>query len=156
MRSAEVGRGRRVVVVLENGDDVLGAIGTACIDNGIREAIIPVFLGAFTSVTLIGTRDPIADPDAPLPAVSEVRWVEGVGSGTVAPASDGTLAVHLHAAVGDKADGALGYAGHVTAATTHYTVELVLDEVVFSEVPGTMFVRRPDATAHGIPTLCFA
>jgi predicted DNA-binding protein with PD1-like motif len=151
MRCAEVGRGRRIVVVLENGDDVLASIARACAAHGIRAAIIPVFLGAFSTVSLIGTRDPIADHDVPLPAVTDVHWVEGVGGGSVAPAEDGSLAVHLHAAVGVKADAALGYAGHVTAAITHYTAELVLDEVTDAEL-----VRRPDAAAHGIPTLCFA
>jgi predicted DNA-binding protein with PD1-like motif len=150
MRSTEVTHGRRIVVVLEPGDDVMSAIAEACAAHTITRAVIPVFLGAFTSVTLIGTREPVADMDAPMPQKTVVEWVEGIGSGTVAPLADGTLVVHLHAAVGDKADAALAYAGHVLAAATHYTAEVVIDEVL-----GVGLVRRPDAASHGLSTICF-
>jgi len=58
--------------------------------------------------------------------------------------------VHLHAAVGRKSQGALAYAGHVLSAVTHYTAEVVVDEV-----PGTLIERRPDPAAHGLSTLRF-
>jgi predicted DNA-binding protein with PD1-like motif len=77
-----------------------------------------------------------------------VEWVEGTGSATVALGPDRELVVHLHAAVGRKSAGAAGYAGHVLSAVTHYTVELVLEEVT-----GARLERRPDPAAHGIPTL---
>ncbi len=150
MRSAEVSAGRRLIVALEPGEEVLAAIAALCRQHGFAAAVVPVFLGAFTQVTLIGTREPVADEDVPLPRSVTVEWVEGLGSATVAPGADGEPIVHLHAAVGRKSDGALGYAGHVLSAVTHYTVEAVVEEVL-----GPRVERRPDPAAHGLNTLRF-
>jgi predicted DNA-binding protein with PD1-like motif len=150
MRSALFTPGRRLIAVLEPGEEVLAAIGSLCREYQFAAAVVPVFFGAFTQVTLIGTHEPVADEDLPLPKSVTVEWVEGTGSATVAPGPGpgGELAVHLHAAVGRKSAGAAGYAGHVLSAVTHYTVELVLEEVT-----GARLERRPDLAAHGIPTL---
>lgn len=148
MRSTLFTPGRRLIAVLEPGEEVLAAIGALCRQHQVESAVVPVFLGAFTQVTLIGTHEPVQDEDAPLPRSVTVEWVEGTGSATVAPGPDGEPAVHLHAAVGRKSAGAAGYAGHVLSAVTHYTVELVLEEVT-----GAVLERRPDPAAHGIPTL---
>jgi predicted DNA-binding protein with PD1-like motif len=148
VRSAELQPGRRLLLVLENGDDVVTAITDACREHAIDRAIVPVFLGAFTEVVLIGTHEPVDDPDAPLPASVTVSWVEGTGSATLAPDASGASALHLHMAVGVKADGSTAYAGHVLSARAHYTVELVVEEIV-----GAPVVRRPDDRAHGLPTL---
>jgi predicted DNA-binding protein with PD1-like motif len=148
MRSAQVSPGRRFVVVLEPGEEVLEAIGGLCHHHQIRAAIVPVFFGAFSQVTLIGTREPVEDEDAPMPQSTTVEWVEGLGSATVAPGEDGRLMVHLHAAVGKKSEGALAYAGHVLSAVTHYTAEIVVEEVL-----GTILERRLDPSAHGLNTL---
>jgi predicted DNA-binding protein with PD1-like motif len=142
--------GRRFAVVLEPGEEVLAAIGAACERHQVQAAFVPVFLGAFTQVTLIGTREPVPDEDVPLPRSVTVEWAEGLGSATVAPGADGEPIVHLHAAVGRKSDGALGYAGHVLSAVTHYTAEIVIEEI-----PGTVIERRPDPAAHGLNTLRF-
>jgi len=148
MRSAEITVARRILAVLEPGDDVLTSIAAICTEHRITSAVIPAFLGAFTEVTLIGTDQPVADHDAPMPQSTTVRWVEGVGTATVAPDEQGRPVVHLHAAVGVKADAALGYAGHVLSARTHYTAELVIEEIT-----GPTLRRRPDPAAHGIATL---
>jgi predicted DNA-binding protein with PD1-like motif len=150
VRSAEVSPGRRLVAALEPGEEVLAAIGALCGQYEFRAAAVPVFFGAFTRVTLIGTREPVEDEDAPLPRSTTVEWVEGLGAATVAPGEDGGLIVHLHAAVGKKSDGAVGYAGHVLSAVTHYTVELVVEEIL-----GTAIERRPDPAAHGLNTWRF-
>jgi predicted DNA-binding protein with PD1-like motif len=150
VRSAEVSPGRRLVAALEPGEEVLAAIGALCGQYEFRAAAVPVFFGAFTRVTLIGTREPVEDEDAPLPQSTTVEWVEGLGAATVAPGEDGGLIVHLHAAVGKKSDGAVGYAGHVLSAVTHYTVELVVEEIL-----GTAIERRPDPAAHGLNTWRF-
>lgn len=150
MRSAEISEGRRIVVVLDPGDEVIESIQEACREHGIRSGTLPVFLGAFTSVTLIGTREAVVDPEAPMPQRTVVRWVEGSGSGTVASDETGTPLVHLHASVGDKADAALGYAGHVIAAVTHYTAELVIEEILEPQL-----IRQADPSAHGLATLRF-
>jgi predicted DNA-binding protein with PD1-like motif len=150
VRSAEVSTGRRLIVALEPGEEVLAAIGALCQQQGFRAAIVPVFFGAFTRVTLIGTREPVEDEDAPMPQSTTVEWVEGLGAATVAPGESGELIVHLHAAVGRKSDGALAYAGHVLSAVTHYTVEAMVEEVL-----GPLIERRPDPAAHGLNTLRF-
>jgi predicted DNA-binding protein with PD1-like motif len=148
VRSAVVERGRRIVLVLEPGDEVLAALAAACEEHGVTTAVVPVFLGAFTSVSLIGTSEPVDDPDVPLPLSTEIFWVEGSGSATIAPGADGRAVVHLHGTFGDKLDGATGYSGHLLRAVTHYTAEVVIDEVT-----GADLRRLPDDRAHGITTL---
>lgn len=148
MRCTPVTSGRRLLVVLEPGDEVLTALAAACREHGIRQAAVTAFLGAFTAVDLIGTSDPVPDPDVPLPKATRVEFVEGTASGTVAPGPDGVPVVHLHAAVGVKGSAALGYVGHVLSAITHYTAEVLVEELL-----GVDLARRPDPRAHGIPTL---
>ncbi len=138
-------RGRSILVVLEPGDDVLAGILEACAAHGITRAVVPVFLGAFTRVTLIAADGPVDDDDAPMPTSISLDWVEGSGSATVAPDASGTPVLHLHAAVGVKTARAAAYSGHVLAATAHYTVEVVIDEVL-----GGDFARLPDPRAHGL------
>jgi predicted DNA-binding protein with PD1-like motif len=143
--------GRRILVVLEPGDEVIGALAAACREHAVRQAAVTAFLGAFSRVELIGTSEPVADPDLPLPLSTVLEHVEGTASGTVAPgvdSADGDVVVHLHAAVGVKGAAALGYVGHVLRATTHYTAEVLLEEL-----HGVELLRRPDERAHGIPTL---
>jgi predicted DNA-binding protein with PD1-like motif len=150
VRSAQVVPGRRLIAALEPGEEVLASIAVLCAEHQFQVAVVPVFFGAFTRVDLIGTREPVADEDAPLPRSQTVEWVEGLGAATVAPGADGGPVVHLHAAVGRKSAGTEAYAGHVLSAVTHYTVELLIEEVL-----GPPVRRCPDPAAHGIPTLRF-
>jgi predicted DNA-binding protein with PD1-like motif len=143
--------GRRIGVVLHPGDDVMASVAAVCAEHGIEQGYIPVFLGAFTRASLIGTCAPIADHEAPLPDSAHFEGVEGTGSGTIARnAVTGELAVHLHVAIGVKAYAANGYAGHLLAATVHYVTEIVIEEVV-----SPLWTRRPDAAAHGLANLTF-
>jgi predicted DNA-binding protein with PD1-like motif len=151
VRSTPVTAGRRILVVLEPGDEVLTSLAAACAEHGIRHAAVTTFLGAFTDVDLIGSSTPAVDPDLPMPDRTRVEHVEGTASGTVAPGADGHPVVHLHAAVGVKDRAAAGVVGHVLAATTHYTAEVLVEELLLE--PGGEAVRRPDPRAHGIPTL---
>lgn len=150
MRSAQVVAGRRIVAALEPGEEVLASIAALCGEHQFPAAVVPVFFGAFTRVALIGTQEPVADEDAPLPRSETVEWVEGLGAATVAPSADGVQVVHMHAAVGRKSAGAVAYAGHVLSAVTHYTAEILIEEVL-----GPSVRRCPDPAAHGIPTLRF-
>jgi predicted DNA-binding protein with PD1-like motif len=150
VRSVEVSAGRRLIAALEPGEEVLASVAALCEQHQFQAAVVPVFLGAFTRVTLIGTREPVEDEDVPMPRSTTVEWVEGLGAATVAPGADGARVVHLHAAVGRKSQGTLAYAGHVLSAVTHYTVEIVVDEVL-----GPPIERFPDSAAHGIATLRF-
>lgn len=150
MRSAQMLPGRRLLAALEPGEEVLASLAALCERNEFTAAVIPVFLGAFASVTLIGTNEPVPDEDVPLPRSTVVEWVEGFGTATVLPGPDGAPAVHLHAAVGRRSTGALGYAGHVLSAVTHYTAEVLIEEVT-----GPLVQRLPDPAAHGLTTLHF-
>ena len=151
MRSAQIALGRRLVVALEPGEEVLASIAALCEEHQFLAAVVPVFFGAFTQVALIGTREPVADENSPLPRSETVEWVEGLGAATVAAGGEGSgLVVHLHAAVGRKSAGAAAYAGHVLSAVTHYTAEILIEEVL-----GPPVRRSPDPAAYGIPTLRF-
>lgn len=151
MFSSELVTGRRFAVVLQPGDDVMASLAAVCAEHGIEQGYLPVFLGAFTRVSLIGTCSPINDHDAPLPDSVHLEGVEGTGSGTIAfdPAT-ATVLSHVHVAVGVKAYSAHGYAGHLLAATVHYVTEIVIEEVL-----SPRFIRQPDAAAHGLANLAF-
>jgi hypothetical protein len=56
----------------------------------------------------------------------------------------------LASAVGRKSAGAAAYAGHVLSAVTHYTAEILIEEIL-----GPPVKRCPDPAAHEIPTLRF-
>jgi predicted DNA-binding protein with PD1-like motif len=152
MFSTELVGGRRFAVVLQPGDDILGALAEACAAHGIQQGYLPVFLGAFTEVSLIGTCQPIEDEDAPLKDSVRVTNVEGTGSGTIAWDADSqSVQIHVHVAIGMKARSAEGYAGHLLGGTVHYVTEIVVEEVL-----APRFLRRPDPAAHDIANLVFA
>nr|WP_276611083.1 PPC domain-containing DNA-binding protein [Kineococcus siccus] len=144
--------GRRVAVVLEPGEDLFGGIAQVCRDLDVRQAYVPVFLGAFSTAELIGTCGPVPDPDLPMTDVVHLDNTEGSGSGSIAwEEATGRVSVHLHASLGLKSRSATAHAGHLLAARVQYVVELVLEEVV---APGLLRVPHPGA--RGIPALAFA
>lgn len=149
MESHELTMGRRIAVLLRPGDDVLPSLAAACRAHAVAQGVITTFLGAFTSVTLIGTREAIDDPHTPLDRFVTVEGVEGIGHGTIAATDDGPLP-HVHLAVGVKGEGAAGYTGHLIAATAHYVVEVVIEEVL-----APALLRTVDSRAAGLPTLTF-
>jgi predicted DNA-binding protein with PD1-like motif len=149
MFGAEAETGRTVVVVLEPGDEVLDSLAAACRRFAIGSAFVPVFLGAFTELTVIGAEQPPAEEDAPLQASVVVRNCEGLGSATVAPGPHGPE-VHLHAAVGAKGDSSRATAGHVLAGTVQYPTEVIITEIL-----SPAFARRPNERARGLATLTF-
>ncbi|WP_282945579.1 PPC domain-containing DNA-binding protein [Cellulomonas endometrii] len=152
MRSSEVTTGRRVAVVLEPGDDVLGCLADACRQHGIRQGFVPVFSGAFRSVRFIAADSPVTDQEPPLPHEVTVTYTEGIGSGTILWDEESQSALpHVHLAVGVKNAAAAGFAGHLLGAEAHYTVEVLLEEVL-----APAMLRVPDPVAYGIPTLHFA
>jgi predicted DNA-binding protein with PD1-like motif len=151
MFSTELVGGRRIAVVLQPGDDVLGALGDACAAHGIEQGYLAVFLGAFTEVSLIGTCEPIEDEDVPLKDSVRLTNVEGTGSGTIAWDADSqAVQIHVHVAIGLKSKSAAGFAGHLLGGTVHYVTEVIVEEVL-----APRFLRRADPAAHGIPNLVF-
>ncbi|WP_454049279.1 PPC domain-containing DNA-binding protein [Cellulomonas sp. Marseille-Q8402] len=152
MQTSEITTGRRVAVVLEPGDDVLTSLAEACRAHGIRQGFVPVFSGAFRTARFIAADVPVDDQEPPLPQEVTVTYTEGIGSGTVLWDEGAQEAVpHLHLAVGVKNAAAAGFAGHLLGAEAHYTVEVLLEEVV-----APALLRVPDPRAYGIPTMRFA
>jgi predicted DNA-binding protein with PD1-like motif len=150
VRSAELQLGRRFLVVLDSGEEIVAALAAWADENAVAQATVDLFFGAFRSIRLIAAHEPAADPEPPLPAEVEVRYLEGVGSGSISRGADDATRVHLHVAAGAKDEAGLGYAGHVIAAETHYTVEVVVQEVL---APALQSVSDP--RAFGLPTLQF-
>ncbi|MGW9114639.1 PPC domain-containing DNA-binding protein [Microbacterium sp. NPDC055683] len=148
MRSAQIVAGRRWVLVLEPGEELVGTVSAWAERIGVRAATVE-FFGAFRSARLIAATEPVADPEPPLPQQVEVTYLEGVGSGSIGLA-DGGPSVHLHIAAGVKEQGGAAYAGHLLAAEVHYTVEVVVQEAV-----GPDFVLRP-LPGFGINALHFS
>ncbi|MGO3885894.1 MAG: PPC domain-containing DNA-binding protein [Mycetocola sp.] len=149
MRTAELTLGRSIVVVLEPGDEVVASVRAACAEYGISQGYVPMLSGAFRAVELIATTTPVADEEPPLPDRVTVPYTEGTGCGTVMfDEETGAGEPHLHVAVGIKNSGGEAYAGHLIQATTHYTVEIVITEVL-----SPLLARVSDPAAFGIPTL---
>jgi predicted DNA-binding protein with PD1-like motif len=149
MITAEVTSGRRIAVVLQPGEDVILSIVAACRAADVEQGYIPVFLGAFRRVRLIGTDALILDEDAPLGNSIDVTNAEGLGSGSIASSFEGPV-VHLHVAVGAKGDGARARAGHLLSAEVQYVTELVIDEVLAPRL-----VKVVDPAARGLANLAF-
>lgn len=148
MNSAVLRTGRRVLVVLEPGDEVISSLAHACREHGVAQAVIAVFSGALRRARLIASDRPADDPEAPLGEAVEVAYTEGIGSGTITTSADGEVVVHVHVALGDKARGAAALAGHLLEGETHYVVEVVLDEVLAPALG-----RAPHPDSRGVPTL---
>lgn len=136
------------MATLEPGEDVLGSLRAICLAAGIDQGWIPVFSGAFRTVTVIGTRSKILDADAPLGDSVTVGNAEGFGSGTVTTGAD--LEFHLHVAVGQKGVASAGTVGHLLSAEVQYPIEVVIEEAT-----GPRLRRAPNEAARGLSTLSF-
>lgn len=151
MFSTEITTGRRFAVVLQPGDDVMDSLGQFCRDNGVEQGYLPVFLGAFSALSIIGTCERVEDEFEPMPKAVDLSNVEGIGSGTIAWDADAERVLpHLHVAVGLKSYSATAYAGHLLSATVQYVTEVIVEEVT-----APRFSRVPDPAARGIPNLSF-
>ena len=129
MRSAHLTTGRRFLIVLDPGEELLATVSSWAAENGVTSATIDMFFGAFRRIGLIAGHEPVDDPEPPLPASVEVTYLEGVGAGSIST-TDGVPRAHLHIAAGVKSAAGAAYAGHVLYAETHYTVELVVQEIL--------------------------
>ncbi len=148
MQAAVATPGRTLVVVLEPGDEVLGSLAEACRRHGIDQAVITTFSGAFRSGRIIAADHAPADPELPMPDATTISYCEGVGSGTVTRADDGTHVVHVHVAFGAKDRAGASMAGHLLEAETHYVVEVALTEILDPPLG-----RIVHAGSSGIPIL---
>ncbi|MFD9773392.1 PPC domain-containing DNA-binding protein [[Kitasatospora] papulosa] len=150
MRATPLTIGRTFGVAFDDGDDFLPQLGAFCTEYGIRSAYIPMFLGGFQSVKLVGTCDPIEDPSAPVWAATEYSTLEALGSGTIAwDEEGGALAPHIHVAVGLKGQSAEGRTSHLLGGRVQFISELFVVEVT------DPLMTRPKLGRHEVPTLQF-
>ncbi|WP_191906703.1 PPC domain-containing DNA-binding protein [Microbacterium lushaniae] len=150
MKIATAVSGRRLMIALEPGDEVLSSLATACRDAGIDQGVISTFSGALRWARLIASDTVPADPELPLPDHIEATYCEGVGSGTITRDPDGAHVVHVHVALGEKDRSGAAVAGHLLAAETHYVVEVVIDEVL-----APVMTRTAHPCSSGVAILGF-
>lgn len=150
MRHTEVTMGRSFALAFDDGDNFVDELIGFCAEMGIRQAIIPMFLGGFRRVGLVGTDKPLEDPEKPLWEETVLHTVEAVGAATLAwsPETD-SLAPHIHVAVGRKDLSASGSVSHLKWAEVQFIQELFLQEVASPEL------LRPECGPYGVPTLSF-
>lgn len=150
MRHTELTMGRTFALAFEEGDDFVPELTRFCTEMGIRQAIIPMFLGGFRQVSLVGTNGPLEDPEAPVWDETVLHTVEAVGAATLAwnPETD-SLAPHIHVAVGRKDLAAAGSVSHLLWAKVQFIQEMFLQEVVSPQM------LRPRCGPHAVPTLTF-
>lgn len=151
MRHTELTMGRNFALAFDDGDDFVAELTGFCAEMGIRQAIIPMFLGGFRQVSLVGTNGPLEDPEAPVWDETVLHTMEAVGSATLAwsPEND-ALAPHIHVAVGRKDLSAAGSMSHLLRAEVQFIQEMFLQEVVSPRM------LRPLCGPHAVPTLAFA
>lgn len=151
MRSTQVTIGRQFVVVFDDGDDFLTALGDFCKNENIRQGIIPGFIAGLREVDIVGTCDRIENPDAPVWDKVHLETVEAHGSGTLAwDENAGAVAPHLHVSVGLKGMGAVGYTSHLLGAQVQFLTEMLVIEVASPDLN-----RVKDESLHGAPLMRF-
>ncbi|MBQ0972905.1 DUF296 domain-containing protein [Streptomyces sp. RK31] len=151
MRATELTLGRSFALAFDDGDDFIKELTGFCAEQGIRQAIIPMFLGGFRWLKLVGADGPLQDPEAPVWDETLLVTVEAVGAGTLAWSPDtDSLAPHLHVAVGRKDLEAAGSVSHLLSAEVQFIQEMALQEVIAPPM------LRPRCGPHTVPTLTFA
>ncbi|WP_030230440.1 PPC domain-containing DNA-binding protein [Streptomyces sp. NRRL S-350] len=155
MRFAQVRTGRQFVLALDHGEDLLEGITRFCADQGIRAGYIPLFVGGLRSARLVGSCEPLADPEAPLWEEVTVEVLEALGGGTLAwDTEKDCLAPHIHVAAGIKAKSAEGRVSHLLGATVQFICEIPIIEVV-SDTAGPALTRQRSAELYDVPLLGF-
>lgn len=155
MRYAQVQSGRQFVLALDHGEDLLAGLTRFCEDQGIRSGYIPTFVGGLRSARLVGSCEPLTDPEAPLWEEITVETLEALGGGTLAwdPEKD-CLAPHIHVAAGIKGESADGRVSHLLGATVQFICEILIVEVV-SDAKGATLTRRRNPDLYDVPLLGF-
>jgi predicted DNA-binding protein with PD1-like motif len=155
MRFAQVRSGRQFVLALDHGEDLLDGLTRFCEDQGIRSGYIPTFVGGFRSARLVGSCEPLADPEAPLWDEITVETLEALGGGTLAWDSEkDCLAPHIHVAAGIKGASADGRVSHLLGAKVQFICEIPIVEVV-GDAAGPALTRHRDPNLYDVPLLGF-
>lgn len=151
MRSVRLTQGRTFGVVFDRGEDFLTALAEFCEAEGVRQGYIPMFLGAFSSMELVGTCERLEDLAAPVWRGAHVRNVEAVGCGTLAYDPEaGRVLPHVHASAGLKEHSAQAHTSHLLGATVHFVAELLVVEVLDPPMR-----RPPKPDMYDVPLLEF-
>ncbi|MFD3959187.1 MULTISPECIES: PPC domain-containing DNA-binding protein [Streptomyces] len=155
MRFSQVRPGRQFVLALDHGEDFLDGLTRFCEEQDVRSGYIPTFVGGFSSARLVGTCEPLADPEAPLWEEVTVETLEALGGGTLAWDLDkDCLAPHIHVAAGIKGAGAEGRVSHLLGATVQFISEIPIIEVL-GDTEGPSLTRRRNPSLYDVPLLGF-
>jgi predicted DNA-binding protein with PD1-like motif len=155
MRFAQVRTGRQFVLALDHGEDFFDGLTRFCEDQDVRSGYIPTFVGGFRSARLVGSCEPLADPEAPLWEEISVETLEALGGGTLAwDLEKDCLAPHIHIAAGIKGASADGRVSHLLGAKVQFISEIPIVEVV-GDVVGPALTRRRDPKLYDVPLLGF-
>ncbi|MFF9458080.1 PPC domain-containing DNA-binding protein [Streptomyces flaveolus] len=155
MRFAQVRSGRQFVLALDHGEDFLDGLSKFCEAQGIRSGYIPTFVGGFHSARLVGSCEPLSDPEAPLWEAITVETLEALGGGTLAWDLDkDCLAPHIHVAAGIKGASADGRVSHLLGATVQFISEIPIVELVV-DATGPALTRRRTPLLPDVPLLGF-
>ncbi|GAA2255377.1 hypothetical protein GCM10010430_43990 [Kitasatospora cystarginea] len=150
MRHTEITPGRHFALAFDDGDDFFSTLRQFCADHQVRQGFIPMFLGGFRRVQLVGACGPLTDPEAPVWEQVELSTVEAFGAGTIAQHPDtGAFDPHVHLAVGLKAHRAVGHVSHLLGGEVQFIHEMLLIEVIGPQM------LRPRLGPHSVPTLTF-
>ncbi|MET7951304.1 DUF296 domain-containing protein [Micromonospora sp. NPDC005324] len=151
MRSHDLTPGRMIGVTFDHGEDFFSALADACRTNGVRHGYIPVFIAGFSSVEIVGTRQRLDNPQAPVWDRVHLSNVEALGGGTIAyDETEDQIRPHIHASVGLKEHSATGHTSHLLGATVQF-----LTEMLIIEVAAPVMRRVPDTTLYDVPLLRF-
>ncbi|MFD7853360.1 PPC domain-containing DNA-binding protein [Streptomyces microflavus] len=155
MRFAQVHPGRQFVLALDHGEDFFDGLTEFCAAHDIRSGIIPIFVGGFSSARLVGTCEPLTNPEEPLWDDITIETLEALGGGTLAwDQENDRLAPHIHVAAGIKGASADGRVSHLLGATVQFISEIPIIELV-NEASGPALTRRPDSSLFNVPLLGF-
>jgi predicted DNA-binding protein with PD1-like motif len=151
MRAIPITTGRKILVALDHGDDFFPSLEKVCAEYGVHSGHIPTLIGGFRSARLVGTCEPMTNPDAPLWEEVVVTNLEVIGSGTLAwdPAGD-RLAPHIHVSTGLKGSSAEARTSHLLGAQVQFVTEFVIEEITEPTL-----TRPKQADLYDVPLLTF-
>lgn len=150
MKAAELTVGRTFGVTFDHGDDFFDSLAKFCQEHDVRQGYVPSFIAGLAEARIVGACDKLEDPDAPVWSAVHVTSVEAFGGGTFTHNDDGTLSLHIHVTVGEKARSANGYTSHLLSATVQFLTEMFVVEVLS---PTMSRPRHPEL--YDVPLLQF-
>jgi predicted DNA-binding protein with PD1-like motif len=150
MRSHELTVGRHFGVTFDHGEDFFPALVEFCETKAIRSAYAPMFIAGFSEVDVVGSCEPLENPEEPVWSAVHLTCVEALGAGTIAVDENGQLSPHIHVSVGLKENGAAAHASHLLAASVQFLTELLI-----IEVRQPTMRRRRDPNLYDVPLLSF-